>query len=39
MEATAKFPPFKWAQTQANVLITIDLADAESIVVDVNEEQ
>ena len=39
MEATAKFPPFKWAQTQERVLITIDLADAENVEVDVFEEK
>ena len=39
MEAAAKFPPFKWAQNQERVLITIDMADAENVEVDVFEEK
>ena len=32
-----KFPPIKWAQTDGAILMTIDVADCENIVVDVNE--
>ena len=39
MEAAAKFPPFKWAQNQERVLITIDMADAENVEVDVFEDK
>jgi hypothetical protein len=39
MEAATKFPPFKWAQTQVSVLITIDIPDSENVEVDVLEDK
>ena len=39
MDSAAKFPPIKWAQNQERVLITVDVADTESVEVDVIEEK
>ena len=38
MESEGKFPPLKWAQNAEAVFITVDVIDAQDIVVDVNEE-
>ena len=39
MEASTKFPPFKWAQTQEFVLMTVDVADCENVEVNVIEDK
>jgi HSP20 family molecular chaperone IbpA len=36
--SSGRFPPLKWAQTAEAVLVTIDLADAENVEVDINGE-
>jgi len=33
----SKFPPLKWAQTAEALLVTLDLADCENIICDVDE--
>ena len=37
MEAETKFPKLKWAQRAEFVLITVELADTENVVIDISE--